>query len=222
MLSERVSSFGLELADFFPIASLDLREIALNHPDDTERQEADDFFRDMLSAAKESGTCGMTIVPGMVFEEPWHDAFDRAVSALQRRVEEASRQDVPLSVECHIGSVLDTPERAHMCVDRVPGLLLTLDYGHFVQQGIAQSEVDELLPFARHVHFRGGAVGMVQTPFDRSEIDFGPIVDQLVDQQFHGWLSVEYIHDERPGCAQYELTEEVLAAKNFLVERLAK
>lgn len=39
-------------------------------------------------------------------------------------------------------------------LDAVPGLAITLDYAHYVFGGIAQSEIDPLLPHARHLLLR--------------------------------------------------------------------
>ena len=47
------------------------------------------------------------------------------------------------------------PERAAALVQAVPGLTLTLDYGHFVPRGFAAAEVDPLLQHATHFHVRG-------------------------------------------------------------------
>jgi len=219
-IGERVSARGLVLADIYPIASLDLYSLALNHPSPNEQTDADAFFGDMLMLTTSSGASGMTIVPGMVFDEPWEQAFDRAVRGLTWRLDEAAKSDVALSIEPHIHSVVDTPEKVLALIDAVPGLQLTLDYGHFVQQGIAQEAVDALLPFVRHLHVRGGAEGVVQTRFSENTIDFGHVVDQLAAEGFGGWIVIEYVHDERPGCATCDVTQETIAFRDFLRPRI--
>src|SRR5206468_2617495 len=104
---------------------------------------AEELFSAFLRFAARVGSTGMTILPGMVFGgEPWDEALERAAEGLRRRVELAREHDLRLSIEPHIvstapymGSLVDTPEKVATLLDQVPGLELTLDYGHFNVQG---------------------------------------------------------------------------------------
>jgi sugar phosphate isomerase/epimerase len=225
-LSER----GLRIADVFLIPRIDLVGLTINHPDPAERAEAEALFAAFLRFARSVGSSGMTILPGMVFDgEPWQAAFDRSVEGLKRRVELAREHDLRVSVEPHIvsthpysGSVIDTPERVQRLVDAVPGLELTLDYGHFNVQGIPDREVEPLIAHARHFHMRGGARGLVQTKFEDNVTDFGRVLDRMGETGYDGWVEIEYVHDGRPGCSDCDNIQEIRKFRDFVREHEAK
>ena len=52
-------------------------------------------------------------------------------------------------------------------VQRTPGLTLTLDYTHFTKLGIADDEIEPLVPHASHFHARGACKGRLQASFKR-------------------------------------------------------
>jgi sugar phosphate isomerase/epimerase len=211
-LAERVERHDLVLADVFPIASMDLVGLAVNHPDGAERAASAAFFRAMLDFARRVGVDGLTILPGVPFaDEPWEASFERACSELAWRVEEARGTGLRLSVEPHHGSIVEKPDTAARLVDAVPGLELTLDYGHFTEQGIPDAEVEPLLERTRIMHLRPGREGLVQTRLQDSTIDFDRIVDRLAELGFDGWLAVEFVHDERPGCQDCDVIQEARA-----------
>lgn len=213
-LSERVSAHGLVLADVFPIASLDVTQLAVNHPDEAERERSAVFFRDMLDFTVRTPVDGLTILPGMPFpDEPWDRSFERAASELAWRVEAARSRGLRLSVEPHHGSLVETPETAARLVEAVPGLELTLDYGHFAVQGIPDPDVEPLLEHTRLMHLRPGREGLVQSRLKDSTIDFERMVEQLGALGFDGWLAIELVHDERPGCQDCDVIQE---ARNLI------
>jgi sugar phosphate isomerase/epimerase len=221
-LAERVERHGLVLADVFPIASMDLVGLAVNHPDGAERAASAAFFRETLGFARRVGVDGMTILPGMPFaDEPWEASFERACGELAWRVEEARGEGLRLSVEPHHGSIVETPETAARLVDAVPGLELALDYGHFTVQGIPDAAVEPLLERTRIMHLRPGREGLVQSRLQGSTIDFERIVDRLAELGFDGWLAVEFVHDERPGCQDCDVIQEARALIALVEARLA-
>jgi sugar phosphate isomerase/epimerase len=165
----------------------------------------------------------MTILPGLVFgSETLEEATERAAEALRRRVDAAREAGLRLSVEPHIvsthpysGSIIDTPERVAALLDRVPGLELTLDYGHFNVQGIPDRDVEPLLEHARHFHMRGGARGLVQTKFEDNVTDFGRVLDRMAQVGYDGWVEIEYVHDSRPGCSDCDNIQEIRKFRDF-------
>ena len=216
-LVERIEAHGLQLADVFPIASMDLNELAVNHPDASERERSGVFYGEMLDFAARTPADGLTILPGMPFpEEEWATSFDRACSELRWRVEEARRRGLRLSVEPHHGSVVETPETAAQLVDAVPGLELALDYGHFTEQGIPDERVEPLLERTRLMHLRPCREGFVQTRMQDNTIDFDRIVNRLDELGFDGWLAIEFVHDARPGAQDCDVIQEA----RLLAERV--
>jgi sugar phosphate isomerase/epimerase len=219
----------LQPADVFLIPRVDLVGLSVNHPDPGEREASDALFATFLRFARRVGSSGMTVLPGLVYGgEPWEAAFDRSVDGLRRRVELARDHDLRLSVEPHIvsthpyaGSIADTPERVQQLVDAVPGLELTLDYGHFNVQGIPDREVEPLVAHARHFHMRGGARGLVQTKFEDNVTDFGRILDRMAETGYDGWVEIEYVHDGRPGCSDCDNIQEIRKFRDFVREHEA-
>ena len=221
-LTERIEAHGLVLADVFPIASMDLVGLAVNHPDAGERDESAVFFRQLLDFTARTGIDGMTILPGMPFEgESWDTSFERACEELTWRLDEAKARGLRLSVEPHHGSIVETPETAARLVEAVPNLELTLDYGHFTEQGIEDALVEPLLDHTRIMHLRPCRPGFVQSRMKDNTIDFGRMVDRLVEIGFDGWLAIEFVHDARPGCQDCDVIQEALLLGALVRERLA-
>lgn len=221
-----LSKRDLEPADVFLIPGGDLQTMTVNHPDLAQRKQSEALFQAFVRFAHRVGSSGVTILPGMIFGgESWETALNRTVTALRRRVEMANKYDLRLCVEPHVssytpfvGCVADTPERVASLIDRVPGLSLALDYGHFMMQGIPDREVEPLLAYARHFHVRGGARGLVQTRLEDNVIDFRRVLDRMAEIGFDGWIHIEYVHDARPGCSQCDNTQETRKFRDLIRE----
>jgi sugar phosphate isomerase/epimerase len=218
---------GLGISDVSHNPSTTLTALTVNHPDPAERAQSDELFATCVRFASALGAGGITSPPGLIFGgEPWDEAADRLTEALLRRVELAQQHDLRLSVEPHIisvkpyaGSVIDTPERTLALLERVPGLELTLDHGHFAAQGIPDRDVEPLLAHARHVHVRGAAAGFIQTRFEDSVIDYARVLDRLAAIGYDGWLEIEYVYDvRRPGCSNCDTIQEVRKFAAFIRE----
>src|SRR5262249_29492634 len=158
----------------------DFETMAPNHPDEAVRREASDLFGDMVQMAAGVDAAGMTMLPGIHWEdESWDASFERAVGELQWRADRARELGLRLSVEPRLGSIADTPARAQQLVDACPGLELTLDYTHSVFNGIPEAEIEPLLRHARHFHARGGAPGRIQTTLHENTIDYARVVEAM-------------------------------------------
>jgi sugar phosphate isomerase/epimerase len=228
-IGSELATRGLAPADAFFVPSADLAGAAVNHPDAAQVQEGEVLFDAFLLFARRLGVPGVTVLPGLIFGgERWDEAFDRSIEGLRRRVEKAGEAGVRLSVEPHIvstspyaGSVIDTPAKVEQMLDRVPGLELTLDYGHFNVQGIPDREVEPLISHARHFHMRGGAEGFVQTTFEDNVTDFGRVLDVMAAVGYDGWVEFEYVHDSRPGCSSCDNVQETMKFRDFVREHEA-
>jgi sugar phosphate isomerase/epimerase len=218
---ERCETRGLVVSDVFAQPA-SFEEMAVNHPDTAQQQRAAAFFRGTLEFARKLGSPGLTLLPGVVFEsEDWEQAAKRAADALRWRVAEAGAAGVALSVEPHIGSVIDTPARASALLEMTPGLTLTLDYGHFVAAGAAEETIEPLLGQARHVQCRGGAPGRLQASMRVSTIDFPRMTRQLAAAGYTGFLACEYVWSEWQRCDEVDNLTETAALRNVLVTALS-
>lgn len=213
---ERLAQSGLELADFFFQPWDDFATMAPNHPDERQREEAAALFRDMLELARRLHAPGITMLPGARFgDEPWDDAIRRASDALAWRVEEAARVGLRLSVEGHVGSVVDTPEKLAQLLDLTPGLALTLDYTHYTYAGYADAEIEPLLSSARHVHCRGAAPGRLQTSFRENTIDYARLLSRLQEIGYAGYFAIEYVWTDWQETNRTENTCETVLFRDF-------
>jgi sugar phosphate isomerase/epimerase len=220
-LDERIRGRGLEVADVFVIPWTDFRRRAPNHPDAGEREESWALFRDLLELAARLRSPGMTILPGIDWEDESHeDSLDRAAEELRRRVEQARERDVRLSIEPHLGSVASTPGRALELRERVPGLELTLDYSHFVYQGIPEADVEPLAAHARHYHVRGARKGRMQAPLRESATDFERMLDVAATTGYEGYFGLEYVWLDWEHCNECDNLAETILLRDRLRAKL--
>jgi sugar phosphate isomerase/epimerase len=216
IIKERLAQSALELADVFVIPWTDFETMAPNNPDPKQQEEARLLFEDMLQLAHRLGAGGMTILPGARFgDEPWDASIRRSAEALKWRVEEAARRGIRLSIEGHLGSNVDTPEKLARLLELTPGLTLTLDYGHFTYQGIPDREVEPLLAHARHFHCRGGAKDRLQTTFQNNTIDYRRVIERMHEIGYAGYFAIEYVWIDWQGCNQTENTCETIQFRDL-------
>lgn len=215
-ISERCEARGLVVSDVFAQAA-SFEALAVNHPDPAERERAGEFFERSLEFARLLGSPGLTLLPGIVFgAEAPELALERAAAGLRWRVDRAAAAGLGLSVEPHIGSVIDTPARTSTLLEMVPGLALTLDYGHFVAAGAAEETVEPLLGRARHVQCRGGSAGQLQASMRANSIDFPRMARRLAADGYGGFLACEYVWSEWQGCDQVDNLTETVALRDVL------
>ena len=216
-----VDRSSLAVADVFVIPWTDFRTLAPNHPDDAERARSTALFGDVLEFAARVGSPGMTILPGVDWEhEAAADSLARAADELRRRVEAADARGLRLSIEPHLGSVAPSPERALDLLELTPGLGLTLDYSHFVYQGIPEAEVEQLAPFARHCHLRGARRGRMQAALRENAIDFERMLDVLEAAGYDGFLGLEYVWLDWEHCNECDNLSETLLLRDRVRAKL--
>ncbi len=216
ILKERIERSGLELADFFWQPWTDFETMAPNHLDPKQQEEAAALFSDMLEMARRLGAKGMTMLPGMRFDdESWESSIRRSAEALKWRVDDAAKFDIALSVEGHLGSNVDTPEKLAHLVELTPGLKLTLDYTHFTFAGIPDAEIEPLLTYARHFHCRGAAAGRLQTIFQENTIDYRRVITRMQEIGYNGYFAIEYVWQDWQGCNRTENTCETIQFRDM-------
>lgn len=207
----------LQVADVFLQIGVDPSESAANDPSALVRTRNRKTFLAALDLCEALDCTHMTGLPGV-----WHKGVDTAAD-LALAVDEAGwRQHVAAgtgvnyAVEAHLGSICTDVASTQIVIDSVPGLTLTLDYGHFVSANIKLQEVHSLLLSASHIHVRGGAPNRLQTPVSENEIDFAGIVHRLHRQKYNGFMALEYVWADWEQCNRTDNVSETLLLRRQL------
>jgi sugar phosphate isomerase/epimerase len=218
VVRERLDRSGLEVADVFFTPSLDLADLAINHPDAGQREASRALFSSVLEFARRVGARGITMNSGVVFDgETPESSLRNSAEGLKWRVDQAARHDIQVRVEgAKVGGLnTDTPEKLLRLVELTPGLKLTVDYCHFVYQGMPESSVDPLLEHAGHFQCRGAAQGRMQVPFKENTIDYRRIIRRLMDLKYAGYFSIEYVWVDYWDCYRTDNTMETIQFRDL-------
>lgn len=209
---------GLKAADIFLQMEVDFAPYAINHPEVSRRQKARDWFLRTLDYASECDCRHVTTLPGVHFDdEAIAESLSRAVDELQWRVEQAQNHGIIFGVEAHVGSIVPDPGSAERLIKQVSGLTLTLDYTHFTRLGMPDSAVEPLLKFASHFHARGARHGRLQESFARNTIDYQRVYEMLQDNEYDGWIGIEYVWIDWEHCNECDNLSETVQFRDFFL-----
>ncbi|HZP00474.1 MAG TPA: TIM barrel protein [Terriglobia bacterium] len=212
----KVEARGLKIADVNFTPGRGFSERALNHPEARVRRESSERFRRALEFSAGCKARHMTLLPGIPWEgEPKQSSLQRSAEELAWRVEEASKAGVTVSVEPHLGSIIPTPQETRSLLQLTPGLTLTLDYTHFVYEGIQESECEGLLPHASHFHARGGCRGRLQAPRKENTIDYARVLQKMQEVGYPGYFAIEYVWIEWERCNEVDNVSETVLLRDL-------
>ena len=212
---------GLAIADLFLIPGPTVEDLAPNHPDATVRRKARDLFERSLAFAQACGAGHFSALPGIHWPtESRRDSTARCAEEMAWRVERASAAGLPFSIEAHTGSIVEKPAQVLALIKQVPGLRLTLDYGHFANQGLAAAAIEPLLPHAGHVHARGGCKGKIQVVAAENTIDFPRMAKALQRLKYTGWICLEYVWMDKWDCNRVDNLSETVLLRDVLRDAL--
>jgi sugar phosphate isomerase/epimerase len=208
---------GLHASDFFPTFGHGFRDRPVNAPDRAVREANLARFRAIVTCARTIGARGITLLPGVVWEELGPErSFDLSVEALRELLSVAQDDGLRLSVEAHLESVAESPELARRLCEEVPGLKLTLDYSHFVAGGHPAEAVHQLIPHAGHFHARQAAPGKLQAGSKDGTLDFADILARLKAAGYDGDLCVEYTWQDWGDCWHQDVVSESIVLRDQL------
>jgi sugar phosphate isomerase/epimerase len=208
---------GLVPADVFLQIGEEPQQFSVNDPDPSVRRQNRRIFISALDFSSSIGCRHITGLPGV-----WHGALSQkdAVCVAQEetawRVEAARQAGIIYAVEPHLGSIITTPETVVQFLDGVPGLTLTLDYGHFIASRISSQQVHPLTARASHIHVRGGSPGQLQAPMAENTIDFAGMVQRLEARAYTGYYCLEYVWIDWQGCDRADNISETLLLRRQL------
>jgi sugar phosphate isomerase/epimerase len=205
------------VSDVFGQAGLEAEENALNHPDESARGRASEFFHRILDFTVACSAPHLTLLPGVHFLQELHeDSLERSAEELEWRVETAGEAGVILGIEPHLGSVSPTPALAARLLQMCPGLTLTLDYCHFACQGIPDDEVEPLVERASHFHARGACKGKLQAAMNENVIDYARVVRKMNASGYKGFIALEYVWIEWMHCNEVDNLSETIILRDLL------
>jgi sugar phosphate isomerase/epimerase len=148
------------------------------------------------------------------------DSLELALEEIRWRQRVAGSSGICYAIKPHVDTICSSVDQARALLDAIPGLTLTLDYGHFVFQEISSRHVHTLVPYASHVHMRGGAPHRLQAPVNESEIDFNGIIRRLNKNRYRGFLAITYLRDAWNECDNTDNVSETILLRNRIMENL--
>jgi sugar phosphate isomerase/epimerase len=216
-LRRHLKQHGLAAADIFLQVHQNFTDFAVNHPETSRRKFAREQFSRTLDYAAAAGSKHITILPGVIFKnEARGTSLSRAVDELAWRVEKAATFKLNVGVEPHVGSMVDTPERAMTLVARVPNLGFALDYAHFTRAGIPDSRIEPLAARATHFHARCARRGRLQSSFKENTINFRRALRALDRRHFNAWIALEYVWIDWEHCNEVDVISETIVLRDHL------
>lgn len=221
-VTRAVGAAGLAIADLFPTFGRGFRDRPVNTPDPALQAANRHRFAALVEFCEAVGCPGITLLPGVIWPDLGPErSFDLAVAGLTEFVATGRAAGLRVSIEPHLESVVEEPERALALAEAVPGLEFTLDYSHFVAAGIAPERVHPLIPRVGHFHARQAAPGQLQAIRDEGTIDFGDLVRRLAAANYDRYLSVEYTWQEWRDCNRLDVVSESIMLRDQLRAHLA-
>ncbi|ADB50360.1 sugar phosphate isomerase/epimerase family protein [Conexibacter woesei] len=212
-----LSAAGLRPADVFLIPWTDFETLAPNSPDPDVRAESRALFGEMADFAARIGAPGITTLPGLHWPDESHrDSLHRAAEELTWRAQRAAAVELRFSIEAHVGSVCATPEAALDLLALASGVELTLDYSHFVAQGVEPERVHRLLGHARHVHVRGTRPDRLQCGLQHSTVDYGDVARRLCAGGYEGSIAIEYLWADWQHMNECDTVSETIVLRDLL------
>lgn len=210
-LRRRLAREGLAAADVFLQLHENFTDCAVNHPEAARRKFARQQFLKMLDYAAAAGSKHVTLLPGVAFKDESRQAsLARAAGELSWRVERAAALKLTVGVEPHVGSIIDTPERALELAALAPGLGFTLDYAHFTRVGVPDVRIEPLTARATHFHARCARKGRLQSGFKENTINFPRVLMALDNFRFTGWIALEYVWIDWEHCNEVDVLSETI------------
>ena len=216
-ISRRLKDLGLALSDVFLQTAENPADLPTNHPDFAVRKKNREMTKVAIEFAVNASCRHITGLPGVSYEN-MNDDDARKIAAEEStwRAMEGAESGLIYSVEPHVGSICSLPETTMDFLRQTTGVTLTLDYGHFIYQGMSNDSIHPLLPYASHFHARGGAPRQLQSTVKENTIDFFAIFQELKRLNYGGYICHEYVWVDWEGCNRTDNVSETLLLKELL------
>ncbi|PPR24638.1 MAG: hypothetical protein CFH38_00824 [Alphaproteobacteria bacterium MarineAlpha10_Bin1] len=188
-------------------------------PDKRMREDNFEMYKSFVAFCQAVGCPGITISSGITYKDEGQtseQAYEISRDEMRRMVDYGGQYDVELRPEPHGESAMGTLERCQRMLEDVPGLMVSLDYSHFMPQGHTEEEVDVLIPRAGHVHARQANRERLQCRMEDGILDFDHILGALKKHGYDGNVALEYVCVNYRGCYDIDVITETLKLKQEL------
>lgn len=217
-LAARLGNLGIAVSTLYYLFGASPEERNLSSREHLAENLRD--FHGVAEFCERAGIRSVMLLPGVMNpgQTPW-DALQASSEALAAIVDVARQHGVVPTVEPHVHSAFETPTAAKELLELVPGLRVTLDYAHFVCQGFTQGQIDELVPYAGHVHLRQARPGALQAKLHEGTINFGALLVKLNEADYDGDLSIEYVHQAYMNTLYDDVMTETIQMRDLVRSR---
>ena len=216
-LKRDLDKADLSVSDVFLQIGETPDDSAVNDPSPLVRERNRAVFQYVLDLCLSLDCKHLSGLPGVQHPEI-EETCDNACAVAETawRIEMASQAGLLYSIEPHIGSICSDVDSTLAFLKAIPSLTLTLDYGHFIAVGQHSETVHSLVPFASHVHVRGGAKSHLQTSLKENRIDFEGMLERLADRSYRGFLALEYVWTDWQDCNRTDNVSETILLRKYL------
>lgn len=213
---EDLASSQMRVADIFLQIGKDPTESSTNDPNPKVRARNRELFMRALELCVALECAHLTGLPGVPHGEPHRD-FALAAEESAWRLTRCQEAGIVYAFEPHIGSICADTALVRQMLSAVPGLTVTLDYGHFICQGEENAAVHALLHLASHLHARSGTRGRLQTGLVENAIDFEGMIAGLRACDSCGKIALEYVWVDWEDCNRTDnISETILLRKRLM------
>jgi sugar phosphate isomerase/epimerase len=213
-----VSMSGVALSNLLMFFGTNFHDHALNSIDPAIRSKNLDSFRRMLEFCAAAGFYSVTVLPGV--EQPPIDrseALKYSAAELNRMKALAQEAGILLVYEPHVQSILENPSEVLEFAREQSDVKLVIDYSHGVSLGYTSHELDALVPYAGHVHLRQAAPDKIQARWDEGCIDFPAMIGLLKQNDYQGYLTLEYEHDKFWNMDRCDVMTETIKMRDVVL-----
>ena len=194
-VAEQVLALGIDLPCLYHLFGSTLADRNLADARHLDQNVAD--LKQAVRFCKRANIGVIFVLPGVVNPgQGRREALAQSAASLKKLLPIATDAGITLTVEPHVHSYLESPALTLELIEKVPGLKLALDYGHFVCLGYRQDEIDVLAPHAGHVHLRQAKMGELQTKLAKGTINIPAELATLRNAGFNGYVALEYTHQD--------------------------
>jgi sugar phosphate isomerase/epimerase len=178
---------------------------------------------ELLNGKRFDGLCrfakSLSIAVLTMQADPAGTSIADEVRRLGPLVSSAMREGLVLALHTHAGALTGDPQIAVELCRALPGLGLTLDPSHYLQNPTPNVDYDAVFPFVRNVHLRDTGVGPsdFQVRVGQGQIEYARIVTMLQRHGYDRALTVAIIdREDNPFDREVEVRKLKLLLETLL------